>query len=442
VDRADLLVRVMRQAFVVAQSGKPGPVVVDIPIDLQDQEVLFEDYRPVGKPPIPRATALAVREIADRLEVSERPVIVAGGGAIMADAAPEIRRFAEMMAIPVLTTLSGRGSFPDDHVLAAGGLGVHRNPVSKDLLQAADFVLGLGCRFEEMETNWCPGFLPPTDSCYVQVDTDPAELGRSVVPTIGVVSDARLLLVDLIAQIEERQIPDLSQALDSVQRVRDLTKNKLQLDEEIEPWLSSDEVPLNPVRVIGQIREVFGRDATAAIDIGLTTQGFGGAFPYFKTYRPRSMIVPTSFYAMGFASSALPVAKLVHPEYPAVGLCGDGTFQMIMGVLPTAAELALPVTWCIFDNGGYGSLKNLQESWLEGRLTATSFGTQPDFARIAEACGCYGERVTDPEQIGPALRRALDVNEGGKPAVLDFWVAEKKSQAACDFDNDMFLQRK
>ena len=438
VDRADLLVPVLRQAFVIARSGKPGPVLVDIPIDLQDQEVVFEDYRPAGKPPAPRAAASVVSEVAERLVASDRPLIIAGGGALMGGAAAELRRLAEMMAMPVLTTLSGRGVFPDDHPLAGGGLGVHRNPVSRDLLQTADFVLGLGCRFEEMETNWCPGFLPPGGSCYVQVDTDPIELGRSVIPTIGAVSDARLFVADLLEELKDRRAPDQTAGLDAVPRVLEMTEKKRQLEEQIRPWLTSEDVPLDPVRVIGEIRQVFGTDASAAIDIGLTTQGFGGAFPYFKTTRVRSLIVPTSFYAMGFAASALPIAKLVHPDYPAVGLCGDGTFQMVMNVLPVAAELGLAVTWCVFNNEGYASLRNLQEGWLQGRFIATGFSTQPDFARIAEACGCYGEKVLDPQQIGPALERALAANTAGRPAVLDFLVAEKKSQAACEFEDDIF----
>ena len=120
--------------------------------------------------------------------------------------------------------------------------------------------------------------------------------------------------------------------------------------------VGSEQRPIHPMRVIGTVREVFGRDATAAIDVGVLAQGMGGAFPYFKVYAPRSCIVPSSFYGMGFASSALPVAKLVHPDRPAVGFVGDGSFQMIMNVLPTAVEHKLPVTWCVLNDGALGSI--------------------------------------------------------------------------------------
>ena len=136
---------------------------------------------------------------------------------------------------------------------------------------------------------------------------------------------------------------------------------------------------------------------------------------------------------MGFAASAIPVARLVYPERPAIAMCGDGSFQMIMNVLPIAAEHRLPVTWCILNNQSLGSIKDVQEEMYDGRCIATSFGIQPDFALIAQACKCYGEKVEDPDQIKAALSRAINANTQGLPAVLDFVVSRKESEAAMEY---------
>jgi len=433
VDRVDLLVEVMRQAFTIARSGKPGPVLVDVPIDVMLDSVDFDGYVPVGKPPAPRPEAAVIGAVAEQLLASERPIVVAGGGAVAAGANAELVRLAEMRGLPVLTTLSGRGSFPDDHPLAGGGLGMHRTDVSKKLLAEADFVLGLGCRFEEFETNWKPGYVPRPDACYVQVDTDPVELGKSVVPQIPVLGDARVTLQDLIDALETKGAPDHSRELDTLPRVRLLAEEKRHLEESLRASATSNGVPLHPVRVLAELRATFPRETTLAVEIGAITQGYSGAYPYFQVYEPRSVMVCTSFYAMGFVSSALPIARLVYPDRPAICVGGDGSFQMIMHVLPVAAELELGVTWCVFNNNALGSIRDLQTVVFGGRHIATSFGVQPDFARIAEACSCYGERVERPEEITPAAQRALEANTRGIPAVLDFAVADEPSQASGEY---------
>jgi acetolactate synthase I/II/III large subunit len=148
--------------------------------------------------------------------------------------------------------------------------------------------------------------------------------------------------------------------------------------------------------------------------------------PFFRVFEPRSLIVPSSFYGMGFAAAGLPAAKLVYPDRPAVGLVGDGSFQMIWNVLPVAAEHGLPVTWCVFDDSALGSIRDIQQYRFEDRILGTEFTLQPDFAAIAEACGCHGERVEDPGEIDSAIGRAWAANERGRPAVIDFVVARER----------------
>jgi acetolactate synthase-1/2/3 large subunit len=196
---------------------------------------------------------------------------------------------------------------------------------------------------------------------------------------------------------------------------------------------SSDATPIHPIRIFDRIQRVFPRNATVAIDVGVLAQGMGGAFPYFKIFEPRATIVPSSFYGMGFAASAFPVARLVYPDRPAVCFVGDGSFQMVMNILPVAAELKLGVTWCIFNDHALGSIRDIQVQAFNERFIGTEFVLDLDYAGLAVASGCYGERVTDPYQVEAALQRAFVANESGKPAVLDFVVAKERMAGSTEF---------
>src|SRR5229473_2722456 len=334
VDRADLIVESLRQAFNVARSGKPGPVLVDIPQDVLASDIEFSDYNPVGKPARSRGDAVQIKAAAAALRSAKRPLIVSGGGAIASDAACEVLRLAEALAIPVATTLAGRGILSDDHVLAVGGLGHHRQ-----------------------EITWKPDYLPAPGATYIQIDMDPVEISRSVVATIGIVGDAKLVLQDLLAELDQSCVAGRWNDVDAQAGVDEMARQRAALESEISDMVASDSRPLHPIRVIRKIREAFPRHATVAIDVGVLAQGMGGAFPYFKIYQPRSTIVPSSFYGMGFSASAFPVARLVYPDRPAVCLVGDGSFQMVMNILPVAAELKLGVTWCILNDGALGSIR-------------------------------------------------------------------------------------
>jgi acetolactate synthase-1/2/3 large subunit len=431
-DRSAYLVDLTRQAFAIARSGKPGPVYIDIPRDLFDGEIEVPDYVPgAGKQPAGGAPEV-IEQAARELLAARRPLIVAGGGAVASGAFNEVRELAELLRAPVLTSMSGRGSLPDDHVLAAGGLGAHRNPLAKRLLVEADVLLGLGTRFEEMETNWRPGYVPADGARYIQVDVDPAELGRSITAHTPVIGDVRAVLGQLLAIIRP-QAPDGPMAEDP--RVTEVIDGVAKIDAEADAALADDRVPLNPLRVIRTARQVFPRETTVATDVGCLAEHIAGAFPYFRVFEPRSFISPSSFYGMGFATSAAPVAKIVYPDRPALCFCGDGSFQMVLPVLPAATENHLPVTWCVLDDQALGSIRDLQEFRLHERYLATSFEYQPDFAAVAAGCGCYGERVTAPAAIEAALRRALAANEAGQPAVLDFRVAPDRMEQSREHFN-------
>jgi acetolactate synthase I/II/III large subunit len=427
VDRADLIPDALREAFAVARNGKPGPVYLDLPRDILLEKVKFH-YVPAGPRARLRGEPARIRAAVDLLFQAKHPLIIAGGGTIASDAAAELRSLAEVLSAPVITTLAGRGAIDDDHPLSVGGLGAHRNPLSKRLLAEADVILSLGARFEEMETNWRPGFVPSPAARVIQVDIDAAEIGRSVPAQFAIIGDIRAVLEEMIAVIRE-----VAPVRDTVDRRKNHTSEGYaaeikRLDAEIVELAASQETPIHPLRVIRAVRKALPREATIAIDVGCLAQHMAGSLPAFPVHLPRSLIVPSSFYGMGFAGSALPVARQVYPDRPAIGFIGDGSFQMMLHVLPMAAEYRLGVIWCILNDRALGSIRDIQEFGMGNRIIDTDFKVQPDFAKIAQACACHGEQVTDPGEVDAAIGRALAANEQGIPAVLDFIVARARMQ--------------
>jgi acetolactate synthase-1/2/3 large subunit len=427
VDRPDLVVAVVHQAFIVARSGKPGPVYIDLPRDVLDTEIeAHTPYIPTGAPPRPAGDDALVASAAAALVAARNPIIVGGGGAIASDAAPQVRALAELLAIPVLTSLSGRGIIPDDHPLSAGGLGAHRTRLSKRLLGEADVVLGLGCRFEEMETNWSPAAVPRADATYIQVDIDPVEIGRSISAHVGIVGDVGTVVGQLLDRLRSHPAALEPGAFAQHPRALAVSSELARIDAEAAVYRESTDRPMHPLRPIAAARRALPRDATVAFDVGCIAQHIAGGSPYCKVYEPRTTIVPSSFYGMGFVAAALPVARIARPNHPALCFVGDGFFQMMLHIMPMAAEHKLGVTWCIMNDGALGSIRDIQQYRFHERIIGTDFALQPDFARIAEACGCYGERVEDPGTVDGAIARALEANERGVPAVLDFAVARER----------------
>jgi acetolactate synthase-1/2/3 large subunit len=428
VDRADLIPEVLRNAFALAASGRPGPVYVDLPADILGQPIEPPLYRPAIRTTAPAADPELVRQAARRLAAAERPLIVAGGGAVAANAFAEVAALAERLSAPVVTSLSGRGIIPDDHPLSAGGLGTHSTPFSQRLLNEADVILNLGCRFESMETNWTPDFSPAKDACHIQVNLDAAEIGRSFPAEIGVVADARAFAASLLAALDKPRQDGAASA-----RRAHVAEAVAALDRDAARMEASNRSPIHPVRIIRAARKVFPREATLAADIGCLAEQLGGAFPWFRVFAPRSVIAPSSFYGMGDAAAGLPVSRLVYPDRPAIGFVGDGSFQMILDVLPVAAEYRLGVTWVILNDMALGSIRDIQAGRLGGRFIGTDFAFNPDFARLAEACGCYGEKVEAPGDVEAALERALAANQSGQPAVLDCLVMRARSPQTAKF---------
>ena len=433
VDRTDMIPDIARRAFTIARGGKPGPVYVDLPRDLLPQEVEFGDYLPAATRSAIAGDADLVRSATEALLAAKRPILVAGGGAVMSGAFDEVRQLAEMLALPILTSLAGRGIIPDDHPMSVGGLGAHRNPLSKELFLNADFIIGVGTKFEEMETNWRDGFLPDARAVYVQIDIDSAEHGRSIVPRYPITGDARTVLRQILSIVAKSGSALDAKAFAAHERVARMRKAMAAIEAEAETIAGENRVPIHALSVIRAARETFPRETTIGIDVGCLAQHIAGAMPYFRIYQPRSLVVPSSFYGMGFVASGFPAAKLVYPDRPALCFVGDGSFQMVMNNLPTAVEHNLPVTWCVLNDGAYGSIRDIQTYVYGQRYLGTDLNVQPDFAKVAEANGCFGERIEASQDIAGAFGRALEANKKGKPAVLDFAVGHDRMVQSTEF---------
>ncbi|AIP33961.1 hypothetical protein DR64_8139 [Paraburkholderia xenovorans LB400] len=433
IDFADDAIPIVRRAFALARSGRPGPVYIDIPRDILALDCNVPDtYEPVSTLARPNASECILDKAFEALRAARRPIIIAGGGAVASNAFEAVRELAEALAIPVLTSLAGRGIISDEHPLSAGGLGTNRNDLSKQLLRDADVVLGLGTRFEEMETNWRVGFVPAEQACYIQVDIDPGEIGRSVPASIGIAGDIKAVVSSLLTRIKDAGVGLKAGAYATHPRTLDCVKTIQRIEREIDEVASSVESPIHPFRVIRAARAVFPRDTTVAIDVGCLSQHMVGAHPIFRVFEPRSLIVPSSFYGMGFATNALPAASIVYPDRPALGFSGDGSFQMVLPVLPVAAQYKLAVTWVVLNDQALGSIRDIQKYVYKSRFVDTDFEFQPDFATIAKGCGCYGERIEKADDVEAALKRALAANRAGIPAVLDFSVFSARTQGTLD----------
>jgi acetolactate synthase-1/2/3 large subunit len=317
--------------------------------------------------------------------------------------------------------------------MSVGGLGAHRNPLSKELFLCADFIIGVGTKFEEMETNWRDGFLPDAHAVYVQIDIDAAEHGRSIIPRYPITGDARTVLRQILSIVAKSGSALDAKAFAAHERVARMRKAMAAIEAEAETIAGENRVPIHALSVIRAARETFPRETTIGIDVGCLAQHIAGAMPYFRIYQPRSLVVPSSFYGMGFVASGFPAAKLVYPDRPALCFVGDGSFQMVMNNLPTAVEHNLPVTWCVLNDGAYGSIRDIQTYVYGQRYLGTDLNVQPDFAKVAEANGCFGERIEASQDIAGAFGRALEANKKGKPAVLDFAVGHDRMVQSTEF---------
>lgn len=419
VDQPHLVAEILDKAFTLAESGRPGPVLVDVPMDVFSAEVDVETFdrviggtRSLARPSIDEAVA---ERIVQNLLAAERPVLYVGGGIVSADAAAELTEFADLLSLPVAHSLMGKGAVPDDSPLVLGMTGFWGTAFTNQTTRTADWILALGTRFAEADSSsWYPEYtfdIPATK--LMQIDIDPAELGRNYPLEIGALADLKSALTVLV-RVARRLAPDGVQRADLLDRIaasRDEVKRR---NAEAQ---ASDDWPMRPERILSETREVLPADAIITTDVGWNKNGVGQQFDILT---PGTFLTPGGFATMGFGAPAAVGAKIAHPDRVVVSLVGDGGFGQNPAVLATAREEAVPVVWVVMNNNAFGTIAGLEKAAFDTTY-GTVFGTADDpmytdFAKIAEAYGVTGIKVESAAEFKPALERAL---ASGQPVVID-----------------------
>jgi acetolactate synthase-1/2/3 large subunit len=413
VDRAADLPRVMERAFHLATTGRPGPVLVDVPMDFFSADLPLDAFDQVpaeiARPALDPATA---ERIVQMLADAQRPLIYAGGGVLSARASKELTALAEALEIPVAHSLMGKGCLHEDHPLLLGMTGFWGTPVANDKCRTADVMLAVGTRLAEASSSsWDPRFTfaaPPTR--VIHIDADLAEIGRNLPTELGVVADAKLALAALSTAARGRSHRDRG-------RIReDIGRGRREFAEEWAHQWTSDQFPLRPERILSELRQAVPEDGFVVTDVGWNKNGVA---QQFSITVPGTFITPSGLATMGFGAAAVLGVKVAAPDRAAVALIGDGGFGANPNVVATAMEAGLNVVWVIMDNAAFGTIAG-----LENMHYGTTFGCvferngkpyRVDFAAMARAWGAHGVMVDSAAGLGPALREAL---ASDRPAVV------------------------
>jgi acetolactate synthase I/II/III large subunit len=435
VIRADEVPFVMHRAWNAMLTGRPGPVHMEIPLDVQteltDVEVADIAKRlPMGKP---RADSQAIDAAIRLLLSAKRPCIVAGGGAISANASAELTMLAEELGIPVVFTWNGKGALSEEHPMCAGTAGWPGSTPGNSTAANADLVMSLGCRF----TDWSASsyrkgvtFSIP-DAKLIQVDIDPREIGKNYPAEVGIAADCKLVLADILAGIsaEQARVARESRAsyLDGVEGL------KKEWEQKLERRRSYNAMPTTMLRTLRELRRVLPRHGIVTVGSGHPQSTTKQAFP---VYEPRTHITSGSFSSMGFALPAAIGAKLAKPDTPVVCIIGDGDFMMSVQELAVCAMHSIPVTFLILNNSGYISIRDGQNH-LMGRQIGSEFNKpgngkaySVDFVALAKSFGFeVAARPQAPEDIGSSIKRAIDSNA---PALVEVPITRDVSVAAAE----------
>jgi acetolactate synthase-1/2/3 large subunit len=417
-DPADIP-RTIAEAFHLASTGRPGPVLVDIPKDVLQEMTSFSwptELRLPGYRPTLRPHGKQVREAAKLIAKARRPVLYVGGGVIKAEAHVQLKELAELTGIPVVTTLMARGAFPDSHPQHLGMPGMHGTVAAVAAMQRADLLITLGARFDDRVTGQLSSFAP--DAAIVHADIDPAEISKNRKADVPIVGDCKEIIGELITAVKSEfdhgGKPDLTDWWTQADSWR---KNYPAGYE----W--PDDGSLSPQYVIERIGQLVGPDAVYAAGVG---QHQMWAAQFVKYENPRTWINSGGLGTMGYAVPAAMGAQFGVPGTQVWAIDGDGCFQMTNQELATCAIEGAPIKVAVINNGNLGMVRQWQNLFYSERYSNTDLGTHkhriPDFVLLAEALGCAGLRCEAKEDVDATIRRAMEIND--RPVVIDFVVGK------------------
>lgn len=425
--RPEMLPLIMRQAYALMLTGRPGPVHVDIPLNVLVEETDVEPADAelwrgaIASPPAAEPGALA--QAIELLLGAERPLIVAGNGAHLAGGRADLTSLAELLQIPVITTPLGKGAIDENHSLALGPTGRNGTFAANKAARSCDVLLAIGTRFDDRATSsWIPGVtysIPPTK--LIHVDVDPQEIGRNYPPALGIVADGKVFLRQVLAAVGDR-------APVAAQRNRDWVSTtgewKRSWTVDIDGFQRDESIPIRPDRLVGDLGAVLPDDSIVLADVGIHHNWL---LQQLKVPARGQLLQSWGFASMGFGVGGALGAKFAAPDKPVLAVCGDGGFLMHSNAVATAVEYGLPIVWLVWNNQGYGSIYGQQRAFFGSEL-ATRFRNEqtgepftPDMAAMARAMGADGAHVEKPSDLKQQVAAAL---ASGKPTVLEVLVDE------------------
>jgi acetolactate synthase-1/2/3 large subunit len=408
------LARVVKEAFYIARSGRPGPVLIDIPKNVSNttsqfqpnQQVKIKSYNPTYKPNMKQ-----LRKVVDLIASAERPVIFAGGGVILSGASQELTTFARTMQIPVSGSLMGLGGFPGSDPLWLGMLGMHGTYRANMSTSSCDLLIGIGVRFDDRVTGKTDAFA--SQAKIIQIDIDPTSIRKNVPVTIPIVGDCRSTLESLNELIKALDVSTLKERrapwMDQIQIWKD--KNTL-------AYKQTDVI--KPQYVVEKLYELTQGEAIITTEVG---QNQMWAAQYYHFDKPNHFITSGGLGVMGFGFPAAIGAQMARPDKTVVDIAGDGSIQMNIQEMATALQYKLPVKIVILNNGYLGMVRQWQELFYDKRYASTCMDCGPDFIKLAEAYGGIGLRATKPEEVIPVLKKGL---ASPNTVIMDFVVAQEE----------------
>jgi acetolactate synthase-1/2/3 large subunit len=431
--RGEMVPLAVRQAWKTMVTGRPGPVVLDVPFDVFREAAAEETPKPeewsaniscrCGADPD------GVRRAVDMLLAAERPVMLVGQGVRYGGAAADLKTLAEKLNIPVASSASGLGGLDANHPLALGLVARNGPYQANHATRQADVLLALGVRFDDRtSSSWLPGYsftIPPTK--LIHVDIDPDEIGRNYPVSLGLMADVRTFLRQLLAELDARKDIAAKEAA-RAKWLGAIAGYRREWEAFVAPGFVDDASPINPQRAAHEIDKALPADAILVSDIGIHHNWL---IQFCKPRRPDSLVGCMGFGPMGFGVAGALGAKLAAPDRPCVSVCGDGAFFMHASVLGTAVEYNIPVVWVVWNNYAYASIRGLQRGYLNGRELATDFKHpdtglpyNPDFAAMARSAGIEGVRIDRAADLGDAVKAGIAT---GRPYLIDAQISADKN---------------
>ena len=396
----DLIPSMIKSSFEIASSGRPGPILIDVPKEVQEGELTKFDDSLISTPgynPNTKGNIRQIKKARDLIKQSKRPMIIAGAGVIISNACCELKKLADTIEAPVMTSLLGKGAIDETDDLALGMLGMHGRKVSNDYINESDLLIAVGIRFSDRTTGRLDSFAP--DTKVIHIDIDPAEIGKNVDVDLPIVGDARNVLSSLNKLLKDYEVSN------DVKSWANMIREKKQ---ELLPRVTYDDVPLKPQTVIKEISEVLTPESILTTDVG---QNQMWAAHFYNTQKPRKFISSGGLGTMGFGFPSAIGAKVACPDDPVVSINGDGGFLMVCQELATVHEYDIPVIAVVLENRTLGMVYQWQSLLYDERHSQTLLGNSPDFVKLAESFGVNGVRITKPGETKEALSNAIKDNE-------------------------------